>query len=121
MAMGGGRLSLDGPGTLILGGSDSYTGGTSVTAGTLIATSSSSLAGWTNLTVAAGGTFLFDPSVTAAPATGGGAIPAASPIALVAAVPEPGTLALLAAAIIAGTGITWRRRRRRANSVLSTQ
>ena len=74
MAMGGGRLSLDGPGTLILGGSDgSYTGGTSVTAGTLIATSSSSLAGWTNLTVAAGGTFLFDPSVTAAPATGGGA------------------------------------------------
>ena len=28
MTLGGGSLSLDGPGTLILGGSDSYTGGT---------------------------------------------------------------------------------------------
>ena len=112
MSVGSGSLSLDGPGTLILGGSDSYTGGTTLTAGTLIATSSSSLAAGTNLTVGGGSTFIFDPSQSAAPAAGGGATLAAAPAGAVAAVPEPGTLALFGAAgLVVGVG-AWRRRRK---------
>jgi autotransporter-associated beta strand protein len=112
MTVGGGSLSLDGPGTLILGGSDSYTGGTTLTAGTLIATSSNSLPAGTNLTVGGGSTFIFDPSQAAAPAAGGAARVAAAPAGEVAAVPEPGTVALLAAGLIAGAGITWRKKKR---------
>ena len=106
-APGTGSLSLDGPGTLILGGSDSYTGGTRVTAGTLIVTSSSSMADNTNLNVAGGGTFIFDPSVIAAPAAGA-ATAAAAPAG---AVPEPGTLALLSVVGIAAAAAAWRRRK----------
>ena len=111
MTLGGGSLSLDAPGTLILGGSDNYTGGTTLTAGTLIATSSSSLAAGTNLTVGAGSTFIFDPSVAAAPAAGGGARFAAAPANAVAAVPEPGTLALLGVAAVVAAA-AWRRRKK---------
>ena len=111
MTVGSGSLSLDGPGTLILGGSDSYTGGTTLTAGTLIATSSSSLAAGTNLTVGGGSTFIFDPSQAAAPAAGGGATLAAAPAGAVAAVPEPGTLALLGVAGIIAAAAAWRKRK----------
>ena len=110
-APGTGSLSLDGPGTLILGGSDSYTGGTRVTAGTLIVTSSNSLADNTNLNVAGGGTFIFDPSLTAVPAAGA-LTAAAAPASAAAAVPEPGTLALLGAAGIIAGAAAWRRRRK---------
>ena len=106
-----GSLSVNGPGTLILGGSDTYSNGTSVNAGTLIITSSNALPSGSSLTVAGGATFIYDPSVAAAPAAGGGAILAASP-AGVAAVPEPGSLALLIAGLIVGIGVTWRRRKR---------
>jgi hypothetical protein len=54
------------------------------------------------LTVGAGGTFIFKSAVAGSPvASAGGAV---------AAVPEPGTLVLLAAALIAGFGM-WRRRK----------
>jgi autotransporter-associated beta strand protein len=109
-APGAGSLLLAGPGMLILGGSDTYTGSTRVTAGTLIVTSSTSLAAGMNLTVAGGATFLFDPSVAAAPAAGGGASLADSPGGVAAAVPEPGTLALLGVAAIVAAA-AWRRRK----------
>ena len=56
-------LTLDGGGTLILSGSDSYSGGTTVNAGTLILTSSGAMADGTSLTVGAGGHLIFDPSM----------------------------------------------------------
>ena len=52
---GTGSLLKTGAGTLILSGSDSYTGGTHVVAGTLEVTSASALASGTQLTVGAGG------------------------------------------------------------------
>ena len=58
-------LSLDGPGTLILGGTNSYSGGTAVNAGTLIVTGGSALPSGTALSAAAGGVLVFDPSVGA--------------------------------------------------------
>jgi len=96
-------LVLDGPGTLVLAGTDTYTGSTTVALGTLIATSGASLPGGTSLTIGAGGVFDFDPSVAGSPVAGSGAV---------AAVPEPGTLALLTAgAAIVAIGV-WRRRRK---------
>ena len=74
----------DGASALILSGSDSYTGGTTVNAGMLIATSATALPAGTSLTVNAGGTFIFDPSVAGATADE----------STVSSVPEPGTLAL---------------------------
>ena len=76
---GTGSLAKIGSGTLILSGSNAYSGGTIVDAGTLEVTSASALPGGTRLTVAAGGTFIFDPSAAAASNS-------------LAAVPEPGTL-----------------------------
>ncbi len=93
---GDGSLTKTGAGNLVLSGSDSYTGGTNVDAGTLYVTNSSALPDGTNLTVGPGGTFVFDPSVGGAPAANHDSV-AASRGAV--AVPEPGTLVLLAAAI----------------------
>jgi autotransporter-associated beta strand protein len=87
-------LSLTGPGTLILSGSSSYTGGTTVSDGTLILTNSEALGDGTSLTVGAGAPSLFDTSP-------GNVSAAASPS--MAAVPEPGTLMLLAAALWSAT------------------
>ena len=102
-----GNLSLIkvGTGTLTLAGSDTYTGGTFVEDGTLAITTASALPAGSSLTVDAGGTFVFDPSISGSQIIGG-AVVARS----VSAVPEPGTLALLAAALAMGLGV-WRRRR----------
>jgi autotransporter-associated beta strand protein len=95
----------DGLGTLILSGSDNYTGGTTVDAGTLVLASDTALPDGTSLTVGAGGALIFDSSQ---------AVP--GPITLAAVsqinpVPEPGTLALLAAGSAVGLA-AWQRRRR---------
>ena len=98
----------DGLGTLILSGSNSYTGGTTVDAGTLIVDSAGALPDGTSLTVGAGGTLIFDPSAASAP---GESSFAASPVG-VAAVPEPGTLVLLAAGALPAAFAAWRRKRK---------
>jgi autotransporter-associated beta strand protein len=92
---------LDGPGTLVLSGTNSYTGGTTVEAGTLIVTSNTALPDGSSLTVGAGGTFLFDPSAAGSPVANSSAT---------VAVPEPGTLALLIAGLAVVFGV-WRSRR----------
>jgi len=97
---GGYSLTMDGGGTLVLSGSNSYSGGTDIDAGTLIVTNSSAFPPGTNLTIAAGGTFVFDPSAAPAAVT-------ASPIAAIAPVPEPGTMALL---LTAGLVVAFGRR-----------
>ncbi len=104
---GAGSLLKNGTGTLILSGADSYDGGTSVAAGTLAITTASALPSGSSLVVGANGTFIFDPTATASPLSG--SVPAIS-AGQVAAVPEPGTLALLTAALI---GLVWGIRRRR--------
>ena len=90
-------LTGDGSGQLILGGTNSYGGGTYVEAGTLIANNSGAIPDGSSLTVGAGGVFIFDPTVSATP--NAIAVGAACP-AEVAAVPEPGTLALLLVAAL---------------------
>ena len=92
-------------GTLIFSGSDSYSGGTNVSAGTLIVTSQTALPDGSALSVGAGGMFVFDPmQAFAAPIESLTDVPSGR---VVSAVPEPGTLELLvigvaAAAIAAG-------------------
>jgi autotransporter-associated beta strand protein len=109
---GGYSLTMNGTGgKLILTGSDSYGGGTTVSAGALIATSATALPDGTSLTIGAGATFIFDPTTAAIPMVKRSSpLLAASPAAAVAAVPEPGTFALLAAGLVVGFGV-WRGRR----------
>jgi autotransporter-associated beta strand protein len=104
---GGNRsLTMSGiGGTLILSGSDAYRGGTNVTGGTLILASDAALPFDSKLTVGAGGTLIFDPSVAAASQE---ALLTGAQVATPA--PEPGTLALLIAALVGGLGV-WRRRK----------
>ena len=101
-------LLMDGQGTLILSGSNSYSGGTEVEAGTLIAASKGAIPGGTSLIVGAGGTFLFDPTQAFAPLSGSAT---ASPHGL-GAVPEPGSLPLLAAGALAAMFGVWRTKRK---------
>jgi autotransporter-associated beta strand protein len=105
---GNGSLTKTGPGSLVLSGSDSYSGGTTVDTGTLYATNFDALPNG-RLSVGAGGTFIFDPPASAAPDAA--AAPAASPSAAAVAVPEPGTSLLLAISALLATFAAWRRRR----------
>jgi autotransporter-associated beta strand protein len=98
----------DGLGTLILSGSDSYTGGTSVLAGTLIAASGDALPEGTGLWVGAGASLLDAPTEIL---TGGGQSVTMLPDTTVASVPEPGSLVLLAAGAFVGIlAARWRTR-----------
>ena len=112
---GAGSLILSGDGQLILSGNGQYTGGTTVSGGTLDVASPPLFNG-SSLTVGTSSSFNFDD----ASATGGSLLPrgtmagaiASSPAsAMLAAVPEPGTLALLSAAGIIALAGAWRRRR----------
>ena len=60
-------VTVSGSGKLTLSGINTYTGGTFVTGGTLLVTASSALPSGGALTVGAGATFIFDPSVQATP------------------------------------------------------
>ncbi len=94
---GSNSLSLDGAGAMVLGGTaNCYTGGTRVDQGTLYVQNSGALFDDSGLTVGAGGTFIFDPTVS-----GAAAVPASAASAheVVSPVPEPGTLALLVAGL----------------------
>ena len=104
----GKSLTLNGPGTLILSGTGLYTGGTIVNAGTLAVTSSTALPDNQSLTVGAGGTLIFDPSYVASSII---ATPISAASYAVSPVPEPSTLALLAAGLAVGFG-AWRRKKK---------
>ncbi len=109
--LGSGSVLVD-AGTLILSGTDSYTGGTTAAGGTLLITTASALPADQSLVIGGGGTFIFDPTATASAVSGlSSAAVASSGRDGIAAVPEPGTLALLAAAALLGCGVCWRRKR----------
>ena len=101
-----GGIVKTGPGTMILSGTNTYTGGTTVADGILVATNSEAIADGTNLSVG------YDWSVfgMVVPATVDRATAAdhASMVPAIAPVPEPSTLALLA---IAGTSLLIHRSR----------
>ena len=101
-----GGLTKLGLGTLVLSGNDAYAGGTAVNAGTLMATTTTAIPDGTSLSVAAGGTFIFDPTGTGALPVSAGAVVAGAPVS---AVPEPGTLALLIAGAVVAFA-AWRKR-----------
>jgi len=100
----GGATSLwkEGIGSWTLSGTNHYTGGTTVAAGTLFVTSNTAILEGTSLTIGAGGVLLFAP-----PASGGSLMVGRIQEAI--SVPEPGTLALLIAGLAVGFGL-WRRR-----------
>ena len=100
-------MTLNG-GTLILSGSDGYSGGTIVKAGKLVVASGNALPDGTGLTVGAGGTLIFDPSQAVAG-------PIESHSSLAVAVPEPGTVGLLLAAL--GSAAIHCRVRRRSKGI----
>ncbi len=98
-------LVLDGPGTMVLSGTNTYAGGTTVTAGTLILTNNEALADNSNLSVGN--------DLSAFPGAVAAAVPASSAPgagAALSAVPEPGTLALLTAGLVVGF-VAWRRKK----------
>jgi autotransporter-associated beta strand protein len=92
-------------GKLILSGTGGYTGGTIVSAGTLVLSSNTALPDGSSLTVGNAGAFPGPvvPAPAASPALAGAAPAGVTPV------PEPGTLALLAAA--AALFVVYRRRR----------
>jgi autotransporter-associated beta strand protein len=88
-------LTLTGAGTLYLTGTNTYSGLTAVEGGTLIVASASAIPNGDNIYVGSPGSF-FAPPIPASP------VPAASSaVGGLAAVPEPGTLALVAAGLAA--------------------
>ena len=90
---GGDALSFGGGGELILSGSNSYTGGTTVLSGTLDLTSPAALPGIGVLIVSSGASVITQSSSLGVEALPGGALPmVADPVA---SVPEPSALLLL--------------------------
>jgi autotransporter-associated beta strand protein len=84
-------IDMSGAGTMVLSGTNGYLGDTVVANGTLIATNSEAIPDGSNLTVGAGGAF-------PAPVVPASAPQAAAPVS---SVPEPGTIALVAAGAMA--------------------
>ncbi len=92
-------IEKDGPGTLVLSGSNTYTGGTEVYGGTLVIASAESVAAGTDLNVGAGCSLYFG---VQAYSTGSGPATVALTTAATA-VPEPGTFLLVAAGALTAT------------------
>jgi autotransporter-associated beta strand protein len=90
-------------GTLILSGSDSYHGGTFVTAGVLDVTNPAALPDGSSLTIGANASSVFGGAVVAGNATGTPTV-----------VPEPSTLALLGVGAIGAAVFGWSGRKRSA-------
>jgi autotransporter-associated beta strand protein len=101
----GGKLALtkDGDGTWVLSVANTYSGGTTVSKGTLLLTNANALLAGSDLTIGASGTVVLASDLTGAAATNAGSS--------VAPVPEPGTIALLAAGLAGLLVAAWRRRR----------
>jgi autotransporter-associated beta strand protein len=93
-------------GTLTLSGTNTYTGGTTVEDGILILSNNEAIADGTSLTV--GNPSLFSAPVVPSVVAGLQTVPQPA----IAPVPEPGTLAILAAGMAATAGICARRKRR---------
>jgi autotransporter-associated beta strand protein len=100
---GSGGLTESGPATLILSGSNDYSGGTVVVEGTLEILDSTAFPSGTPLTVESGGTVIFGDPLAAAPAASQDAT---------AALPEPGMPGLLAAGGVCFGAARFLRRRR---------
>ncbi len=103
---GSNSLTFTGLGELILSGSNSYGGGTIVESGTVVAMNCAAIADGTNLTIGNPAAFATVNSAASA-ADHAGSPSAATPV------PEPGTLALLAAVCAAAIGRCRRRRHTR--------
>ena len=105
---GSGGLTKTGLGLLVLSDSNGYTGGTTVSSGTLEFLNRSALPATTNLTIGTGRHIDFQ-------SRGSRRLPGglASGFAVMSqAVPEPSTAALLGIGVLALLGFAWRRRRR---------
>ncbi len=104
LAGSGNKLILDNPAAqLILSGeNNSYTGGTYVEAGTLEITSAGAIPNGSSLSIGAGAALIFDSALSASPVE--------ASAGAVNAVPEPGTLGLLAGGALGLLGYGWRRR-----------
>ena len=106
---GTGTLTMNGPGQLVLSGSaNTYTGGTIVNNGELVATNAGAIQDGSNLYVGspAGLASLGFPAPIVPTSPSAVAAPAVSPV------PEPGTLSLLAAVGAAAASLIVRRKRR---------
>jgi autotransporter-associated beta strand protein len=112
--------------TVVLTASNSYTGGTSVGGGVLAVENTSAIPSGSLVEIGSQGSLVLGTPgakeplgslsgagpLTSQPSAGGGQVASPALGGGVNAVPEPGTLALLAAAAACGVAAAWRRRRR---------
>jgi autotransporter-associated beta strand protein len=98
-------IEKDGTGTLVLSGSNTYTGGTTVAAGTLVVDSRAAMADGSNLKIGAESSVFFG-AATAEPG-----LLQAAPLTGTSAVPEPESFAIVAAG--AAAAVVARRQRTR--------
>jgi autotransporter-associated beta strand protein len=105
-------LTLAGGGTLILSGSNSYTGGTSVQSGVLVAENASAIPGGSWLSIGASGSVVLGSPGFAELGLDSGGRPLDAGSGGASTVPEPATLALLAAAVVCGLATVRRPRRK---------